>query len=45
MTSTEDQQNARWRLQRYMPIMLLPGIMGSNLLYRNGLGEAQKSKI
>ncbi|WP_107813481.1 hypothetical protein [Neisseria sicca] len=45
MTSTEDQQKCQMEIARYMPIMLLPGIMGSNLLYRNGwVKPSQKSE-
>ena len=41
MTSTEDQQKCQMEIARYMPIMLLPGIMGSNLLYRNGKAQSK----
>ena len=45
MTSTEDQQKCQMEIARYMPIMLLPGIMGSNLQYRNGwVKPSKKSK-
>lgn len=36
MTATDDKQKCQIEIARRIPIMFVPGIMGSNLQYRNG---------